>query len=124
MIRHLLGLGLLISTVAMLGVTGSLTAQTPAAKTVRNSDINPTYRSIPQSAGQRTLIDFNDYEEILRKARAYTIQRFGMDIYGKGYQSERDQQGAENGQPIMSYSKDPDGQADTTKVRPLTEIDK
>lgn len=104
---------------------------------------NITYSSFPKAAGQRTLIDFDDYGKILANTQAYLIQRYsygrnstvppynGSGSAGTGTPAAADPEmkkyqdltGSEDGQPIKGAVRDPDGEVDIRKVRSMTEID-
>jgi len=115
----------LVLTVLMVGFSASLYAYPPG-----NGNGLSTYDTFPKQAGQRTLIDFNDYNTILNRATGYMLQRYGIDGDKDPWKAGnadlgkvRDLTGKINGQPIDAVTRDPNGEPDTLKVRPVTEID-
>lgn len=87
----------------------------------------PSYDALPQMAGQRTLLDFNEFNAILDTVAGYVQKRFNVDnanpqpaiTVDPAYQATL---GMDNGVPVPAYSRDPDGHPDTHKLRPLTEM--
>jgi len=134
------GLIVLIALIGLLASTQLANAQTPPTTpppgagtsgtggNPSSANIPKSYASFPQTAGQRTLINFNDYNEILANSQAYSLQRYGIgDFYTKnkapldGVQAK---QGKEIGQPISGWARDPNGKPDLRKYRDVTEVDK
>lgn len=94
------------------------------------------YSSIPRVAGIKTLIDFNDYDEIIANAQGYVNVRYlgegpNAAFTDNGTADTRAQQvGASLGMPVLGFTLDPahspEGntarEADTRTMRTLTQV--
>jgi len=151
MFRLLSGLMILAAILSFALVTNNAYSQgaapapaaTGTATPVESINLGLFYKTLPAAAGQRTLIDFNDFNKILEKTQAYRNQRYEKapkGSYSAPYDKPeynlsnlkekdkiapiQDAVGAEDGMPIEGFVRDTDGHADVRKTRPITEVDK